>query len=96
MIKKIGLLLLVMVLSSCSAETIRSDKNYVYYEIFVGSFYDTNDDGMGDLDGVTAKLDYLNELGVGGIWMMPIHPSPTYHKYDVVDYLGIDPKYGTL
>ena len=96
MIKKIGLLLLIVLLSACSAETIRSDKNYVYYEIFVGSFYDTNDDGMGDLDGVTAKLDYLNELGVGGIWLMPIHPSPTYHKYDVVDYLGIDPKYGTL
>jgi len=96
MIKKIGLLILIVVLSSCSAETIRSDKNYVYYEIFVGSFYDTNKDGMGDLDGVTAKLDYLNELGIGGIWLMPIHPSPTYHKYDVVDYLDIDPQYGTL
>ena len=96
MIKKIGLILLIVLLSSCSAETIRSDKNYVYYEIFVGSFYDTNNDGMGDLDGVTAKLDYLNELGIGGIWLMPIHPSPTYHKYDVVDYMDIDPKYGTL
>lgn len=96
MIKKIGVFLLVLILSSCSTESIRSDKNYVYYEIFVGSFYDTNKDGMGDLDGVTEKLSYLNDLGVGGIWMMPIHPSPTYHKYDVVDYLGIDPKYGTM
>lgn len=96
MIKKIALLISVLILSSCSSETIRSDKNYVYYEIFVGSFYDTNNDGMGDLDGVTEKLSYLNDLGIGGIWMMPIHPSPTYHKYDVLDYLGIDPKYGTI
>lgn len=96
MIKKIALLISVLILSSCSNESIRSDKNYVYYEIFVGSFYDTNNDGMGDLDGVTEKLSYLNDLGIGGIWMMPIHPSPTYHKYDVIDYLGIDPKYGTI
>jgi glycosidase len=51
---------------------------------------------MGDLAGVTEKLDYLVDLGVGGIWLMPIHPSPTYHKYDVTDYFGIDPKYGTI
>ncbi|MDP3443534.1 MAG: alpha-amylase family glycosyl hydrolase, partial [Ignavibacteria bacterium] len=96
MFKKIVIILVVLLLSSCSAEMIRSDKNYVYYEIFVGSFYDTNDDGMGDLDGVTEKLEYLNDLGIGGIWLMPIHPSPTYHKYDVIDYEAIDPKYGTM
>lgn len=96
MLKRIILFVVIILLSACSSETIRSEKNDVYYEIFVGSYYDTNDDGIGDLDGVTQKLAYLNDLGIGGIWLMPIHPSPTYHKYDVVDYRNIDPKYGTL
>ena len=67
-----------------------------WYEIFVYSFYDTNNDGIGDLNGVTEKLDYIQEMGFNGIWLMPIHPSPTYHKYDVIDYYAIDPDYGTL
>ena len=67
-----------------------------WYEIFVYSFCDSDGDGIGDLRGVTSKLDYLQELGVEGIWLMPIHPSPTYHKYDVTDYYAIDPQYGTL
>jgi len=68
----------------------------VYYEIFVRSFYDTNNDGIGDLNGVTAKLDYLTELGIGGIWLMPINASPSYHGYDTTDYYAINPDYGTL
>ena len=73
------------------------DDNYRnWYEIFVYSFYDTNNDGIGDLNGVTAKLDYVKEMGFNGIWLMPIHPSPTYHKYDVTDYYAIHPDYGTL
>ncbi|MFC4779297.1 alpha-amylase family glycosyl hydrolase [Paenibacillus sp. GCM10023252] len=68
----------------------------VYYEIFVRSFYDTNGDGIGDLNGVTAKLDYLKELGVEGIWLMPINASPSYHGYDVTDYYAVNPEYGTL
>ena len=68
----------------------------VWYEIFVRSWYDTNGDGIGDLNGVTAKLDYLKSLGVDGIWLMPINPSPSYHGYDVTDYYGINPQYGTL
>lgn len=72
------------------------DKYRNWYEIFVHSFYDTNNDGIGDLNGVTAKLDYVKEMGFNGIWLMPIHPSPTYHKYDVTDYYAIDPDYGTL
>lgn len=78
------------------------DDNYrTYYEIFVGSFYDSDGDGMGDLNGVTQKLDYLNDgkgggLGVTGIWLMPVMPSPSYHKYDVTDYYNIDPAYGTM
>ncbi len=60
------------------------------------SFADSNGDGIGDLNGVTNNLNYLKELGVSCIWLMPINPSPTYHKYDVTDYYGIDSEYGTL
>ena len=73
------------------------DDNYrTWYEIFVYSFCDSNGDGIGDLKGVESKLDYLTELGINGIWLMPIHPSQSYHKYDVADYYAIDPAYGTL
>ena len=73
------------------------DDNYrAFYEIFVYSFCDSNGDGIGDLQGVMSKLDYLQELGVNGIWFMPIHPSQSYHKYDVRDYYAIDPQYGTM
>ncbi|MEW9625360.1 alpha-amylase family glycosyl hydrolase [Rhodanobacter geophilus] len=68
----------------------------VWYEIFVRSWYDTNGDGIGDLNGVTARLDYLQSLGVSGIWLMPINPSPSYHGYDVTDYQAVNPQYGTL
>ncbi|MGN2248349.1 alpha-amylase family glycosyl hydrolase [Frateuria sp. GZRR35] len=68
----------------------------VWYEIFVRAWYDTDGDGIGDLNGVTAKLDYLKSLGVDGIWLMPINPSPSYHGYDVTDYRQIHPQYGTL
>ena len=73
------------------------DDNYrTFYEIFVYSFCDSNGDGIGDLKGVISKLDYLQELGINGIWFMPIHPSQSYHKYDVRDYYDIDPQYGTM
>ncbi|MBQ9149113.1 MAG: DUF3459 domain-containing protein [Oscillospiraceae bacterium] len=73
------------------------DDNYrTFYEIFVYSFCDSNGDGIGDLQGVISKLDYLEELGINGIWFMPLHPSQSYHKYDVADYYEIDPAYGTL
>lgn len=76
----------------------------VWYEIFVRSFYDSDGDGIGDFNGLTQKLDYLNDgdpstdtdLGIGGIWLMPIHPSPSYHGYDVTDYRAIHPDYGTM
>lgn len=73
------------------------DDNYRnYYEIFVYSFYDSDGDGTGDLNGVVQKLDYIADMGFNGIWLMPIMPSPTYHKYDVTDYYNIDEAYGTL
>lgn len=79
-------------LSPGAASTARAD---VWYEIFVRSWVDSNGDGIGDLNGVTARLDYLKSLGVSGIWLMPINPSPSYHGYDVTDYYGINPQYGT-
>jgi alpha-amylase len=76
----------------------------VFYEIFVRSFYDSNGDGIGDFQGLTQKLDYLNDgnpdtdtdLGITGIWLMPIYPSPSYHGYDITNYVDINPQYGTL
>ena len=73
------------------------DDNYAnYYEIFVRSFYDSDNDGIGDLKGVTKKLDYIKDLGFTGIWLMPINKSSSYHKYNVDDYYAIDYQYGTM
>jgi alpha-amylase len=68
----------------------------VKYEVFVMAFADSNGDGKGDLKGLTQKIDYFSDLGVNGLWLMPIMPSNTYHKYHVTDYKGIDPDYGTM
>jgi len=78
--------------------------NTVFYEIFVRSFYDSNSDGIGDFQGLIQKLDYLNDgdpstdsdLGITGIWLMPIFDSTSYHGYDVIDYYSINPDYGTM
>lgn len=75
----------------------------VFYELFVRSFYDSNGNGIGDFNGVTAKLDYLNDgdsttnsdLGIKGIWLMPINSSPSYHGYDVTNYKAVNSAYGT-
>ena len=80
------------------------DKYRTTYEVFVYSFCDSDGDGIGDLKGLTSKLDYISDgdvatdtdLGCNEIWLMPVSPSPTYHKYDVTDYKDIDPEYGTL
>lgn len=68
----------------------------VFYEIFVRSFYDTDGNGIGDFNGITAKLDYLQALGVNALWLMPIHPSPSYHGYDVINYYAVNSDYGTM
>ena len=66
------------------------------YHVFVHSFADSNGDGIGDLNGLIQKLDYIDEMGFESIWMLPVHPSPSYHKYDVTDYRAIHPDYGTM
>ena len=79
------------------------DNNRVFYEIFVGSFADSDGDGVGDLRGIINRMDYLNDgnpasgvsLGVEGLWLTPIFASPSYHKYDVDDFYTIDPQFGT-
>ncbi len=72
-------------------------KNAVFYEVYVRAFYDDNGDGHGDLRGLTQKLDYLQELGVDCLWLMPIYTSPLKDDgYDISDYKGIHPDYGTL
>jgi alpha-glucosidase len=72
-------------------------KNAVIYEIYPRSFQDTNGDGIGDLNGITERLDYLRDLGVDAIWLTPCYPSPQVDfGYDISDYEKIDPQYGTL
>lgn len=67
-----------------------------FYEIFVRSFADSDGDGIGDFKGIEENLDYLEELGIGAIWLMPIMDSTTYHGYDVTDYYRVNPDYGTM
>jgi alpha-glucosidase len=72
-------------------------KNAVIYEIYPRSFQDSNGDGIGDLNGITERLDYLKALGVDAIWLTPVYPSPQVDfGYDISDYKNIDPHYGTL
>jgi alpha-amylase len=101
-------LILFLTLTSCASRVagpqlpVVDDQYRVFYEIYVASFYDADGDGKGDLRGILEKLDYLRDpdsarsLQVGGLWLMPVMPSPSYHKYDVTDYYQIDPAYGTL
>ena len=106
--KLISILLVVLLLCGCAPSVDNTladiaalgespDDNYrTWYEIFVYSFCDSDGDGIGDINGVRSKLDYLEKMGINGIWLMPIHSSTTYHKYNVTDYYSIDPDYGTI
>lgn len=106
----IGLVLVLSfgVVQSADGERTGTDglpwwNDRVFYEIFVRSFQDSDGDGIGDLQGVISKLDYLNDgdpntstdLGVTGIWLMPIMESPSYHGYDVTNYMKVEQDYGT-
>jgi glycosidase len=103
---RIFLLALLLVLPGCSANQRQASwwRKAVFYEIFVRSFYDSNGDGIGDFNGITEKLDYLNDgdpattsdLGITALWLMPIHPSPSYHGYDVINYYAVNAQYGSL
>ena len=82
---------------SIDAEGHQWWQHAVFYEIYPRSFADSNNDGIGDLKGITSKLDYLKDLGVDAIWLTPCYPSPQVDfGYDVSDYVNIDPMYGTL
>ena len=87
------------------AQTQRTEGNArVFYEIFVGSFSDSDGDGTGDIRGIIDRLDYLNDgdgasgqsLGVEGLWLTPIFPSYSYHKYDANDYFDVDSTFGSV
>lgn len=102
-IRSIQFILSILLITtvSCTGSRDKKVENHwphagITYEIFVQSFYDTNKDGIGDFDGVTKKLEHVKELGANAIWFMPIMPSPSYHKYDVVDYKAVHPDYGTM
>ena len=106
----IATILPTLALYSCgggSGKPAVDDVNHnsrVFYQIFVGSFSDSDGDGIGDLRGIINRMDYLNDgdvnsgndLGVQGIWLSPIFESPSYHKYDVKDYFRVDPAFGTM
>lgn len=99
-------IMLLLALGSCTKESKQPASkaeayeaqwpNAVTYEIFIQSFYDSDGDSIGDFTGMTQKLNYLQNLGVKGVWLMPMMPSPSYHKYDVTDYRSTHPDYGTL
>jgi alpha-amylase len=96
--KRGHLLLIALLLMAfpASAQQVRDFKDgAICYEIFVRSFFDSNGDGIGDLNGLTQKLDYVAGLGANCIWLMPVAESPSYHGYDVANYYKIEPDYGT-
>src|SRR5207302_2575578 len=71
-------------------------KNAVLYSLNVGSFMDSNGDGIGDFEGLSRRLDYLSGLGVTCLWLQPFQPSPYRDAgYDISDYFGVDPRYGS-
>ena len=100
------LVLSLFIMTGCKKEPVEQieeidfseiyPNNGTYYQLFVRSFADSDNDGVGDFNGITDKLGYLKDLGINGIWLMPIHPSPSYHGYDVTDYYDVNPEYGTM
>ena len=78
-------------------ETFEQYLDWVVYQIYPKSFYDSNGDGIGDLNGITEKLEYIRSLGANAIWICPIYQSPQCDNgYDISDYREIQPEYGTM
>ena len=96
MLKRIIYVLLVLLMLPLEQTNAESEGHYSWYEVFVRSYQDSDGDGLGDLNGLADCLDYISEMGFDGLWLMPIMPSPSYHKYDVVDYMAVDTEYGTV
>ena len=72
-------------------------KDAIIYELHVRAFHDSDGDGIGDFAGLTQKLDYLQDLGVTALWLLPFYPSPLRDDgYDIADYTDVNPSYGTL
>ena len=94
--KRLLCLLLALCLLLPAAAMADTEESVNWYEIFVYSYQDSNGDGIGDFNGLRSRLDYIADMGYNGIWLMPIMPSPSYHKYDVKDYKDVDPQYGTM
>ena len=91
--KKILIFILALsLLTAACAEGVADN----WYEVFVRSYQDSDGDGLGDLNGLRSRLDYIEDMGWRGLWLMPIMPSPSYHKYDVTDYRDVDGEYGTM
>lgn len=94
--KKMVALILLLALSMPFSLAEEPDNYGNWYEVFVRSYQDSDGDGIGDLQGLISRLDYISDMGYTGLWLMPIMPSPSYHKYDVTDYYNVDTEYGTL
>src|SRR5690349_11859912 len=92
----LGACLTLGIATTAAAQTAPAwTRGAVCYEVFVRSFYDSNGDGIGDPNGLTQRLGYIDSLGASCIWLMPIMMSPSYHGYDVSDYDMVEPAYGT-
>ncbi len=96
MFKKVLCFFVVLVISLSLLPNAQAQNRGVYYEVFIRAFADSDGDGIGDIQGLISKLDYIQNLGVKGLWLMPIFPSPSYHGYDITDYRSINPQYGTM
>lgn len=81
---------------SASNLSINEVKYPVVYEIFIRSFYDSDGDGVGDINGVSQKVDYLRKLGIDAVWFMPFNEAVSYHGYDITDYYNVEKDYGTM
>ncbi len=90
------IIIIIILLTSCTSASNNQRTFDIGYNIFPISFSDSDGDGIGDINGITEKLDYLSDLGIDTIWINPIHESESYHKYDVLDYYSVDEDFGTI